>query len=92
IQEEEVATVVEEEGPTWMTPIMKYLKDGTLLDDIKEASKLRIKARQYNNEASHAVDGGKLGQKWEGLSEVTEALGDGAYRLRSMDGAVLSRT
>ncbi|GKA01732.1 reverse transcriptase domain-containing protein [Tanacetum coccineum] len=47
IQEEEVATVVEEEGPTWMTPIMEYLKDGTLPGDRKEASKLRIKARQY---------------------------------------------
>ncbi|GKB75750.1 reverse transcriptase domain-containing protein, partial [Tanacetum coccineum] len=47
IQEEKVATVVEEEGPTWMTPIMEYLKNGTLPDDRKEASKLRIKARQY---------------------------------------------
>ncbi|GJQ94985.1 reverse transcriptase domain-containing protein [Tanacetum coccineum] len=47
IQEKEVATVVEEEGPTWMTPIMEYLKDGTLPGDRKEASKLRIKARQY---------------------------------------------
>ncbi|GJV18778.1 reverse transcriptase domain-containing protein [Tanacetum coccineum] len=47
IQEEEVATMVEEEGPTWMTPIMEYLKDGTLPGDRKEASKLRIKARQY---------------------------------------------
>ncbi|GJX85510.1 reverse transcriptase domain-containing protein [Tanacetum coccineum] len=47
IQEEEVVTVVEEEGPTWMTPIMEYLKDGTLSGDRKEASKLRIKARQY---------------------------------------------
>ncbi|GJU44071.1 reverse transcriptase domain-containing protein [Tanacetum coccineum] len=46
IQEDEVATVVEEEGPTWMTPIIEYLKDGTLPDDRKEASKLRIKARQ----------------------------------------------
>ncbi|GJV87937.1 reverse transcriptase domain-containing protein [Tanacetum coccineum] len=45
IQEEEVATVVEEEGPTWMTPIMEYLKDGPLPDDRNEASKLRIKAR-----------------------------------------------
>ncbi|GJX88816.1 reverse transcriptase domain-containing protein [Tanacetum coccineum] len=45
IQDEEVATVVEEEGPTWMTPIIEYLKDGTLPDDRKEASKLRIKAR-----------------------------------------------
>ncbi|GKC22342.1 reverse transcriptase domain-containing protein [Tanacetum coccineum] len=47
IQEEEVATVVEEEGPTWMTPIIEYLKYRTLPDDRKEASKLRIKARQY---------------------------------------------
>ncbi|GKE36284.1 reverse transcriptase domain-containing protein [Tanacetum coccineum] len=30
-----------------MTPIMEYLKDGTLLGDRKEASKLCIKARQY---------------------------------------------
>ncbi|GJS23244.1 reverse transcriptase domain-containing protein [Tanacetum coccineum] len=47
IQEEEVATVVEEEGPTWMTLIMEYLKDGTLPGDRKEVSKLCIKARQY---------------------------------------------
>ncbi|GKD23260.1 reverse transcriptase domain-containing protein, partial [Tanacetum coccineum] len=47
IQEKEVTTVVEEDGPTWMTPIMEYLKDGTLPDNRKEASKLRIKARQY---------------------------------------------
>ncbi|GJV20756.1 reverse transcriptase domain-containing protein [Tanacetum coccineum] len=47
IQEKEVTTVVEEDGPTWMTPIMEYLKDGTLPGDRKEASKLRIKARQY---------------------------------------------
>ncbi|GJT39504.1 reverse transcriptase domain-containing protein [Tanacetum coccineum] len=47
IQEKEVAAVVEEEGPTWMTPILEYLKDGTLPDDRKKASKLCIKARQY---------------------------------------------
>ncbi|GJX72367.1 reverse transcriptase domain-containing protein [Tanacetum coccineum] len=47
IHEEEVMTVVEEEGPTWMTPIIEYLKDETLLDDRNEASKLRIEARQY---------------------------------------------
>nr|GEZ61167.1 reverse transcriptase domain-containing protein [Tanacetum cinerariifolium] len=45
-----------------------------------------------SNDASHAVDGGKLGPKWEGPYEVTEALGDGAYKLRSMDGTVLPRT
>nr|GEV28939.1 reverse transcriptase domain-containing protein [Tanacetum cinerariifolium] len=45
-----------------------------------------------SNDASHAVNGGKLGPKWEGPYEVTEALGDGAYKLRSMDGIVLPRT
>ncbi|GKC50970.1 reverse transcriptase domain-containing protein [Tanacetum coccineum] len=47
IQEKEVTTVVEEDGSTWMTPIIEYLKEWTLPDDRKEASKLRIKARQY---------------------------------------------
>ncbi|GJT32822.1 hypothetical protein Tco_0923241 [Tanacetum coccineum] len=45
-----------------------------------------------SNEASHAIDGGKLGPKWEGPYEVTKALRDGAYRLRSMDGTVLPQT
>nr|GEU88696.1 reverse transcriptase domain-containing protein [Tanacetum cinerariifolium] len=47
IQEEEVAIVVEDKGPTWMTLIIEYLKDGTLPSDRKEARKHRIKARQY---------------------------------------------
>nr|GEX96971.1 reverse transcriptase domain-containing protein [Tanacetum cinerariifolium] len=42
IQEKEVTTVVEEDGPTWMTPIIEYLKEGTLPNDMKEARKLRI--------------------------------------------------
>ncbi|GJV97724.1 reverse transcriptase domain-containing protein [Tanacetum coccineum] len=213
IQEEEVATVVEEEGPTRMAPIVEYLKNGTLPDDRKKASKLRIKARQYellegvlyrrsflnpwlinpqqpltpittpwpfykwgidiagpflegprkvkflivamdyftkwidtkamakitgcrlkkfvwdnivyhfglpgeivsdngsqgqiendkvtfkpgdfvyhSNDASHAIDKRKLGPKWEGPYEVTKALGDGAYKLRSTEGTVLPRT
>ncbi|GKE15547.1 hypothetical protein Tco_1423124 [Tanacetum coccineum] len=45
-----------------------------------------------SNDASHVVDGGKLGPKWEGPYEVTEALGDGAYKLRSTNGKVLPRT
>ncbi|GJX68727.1 reverse transcriptase domain-containing protein [Tanacetum coccineum] len=47
IQEKDVSAVVEEEGPTWMTPISEYLKDRVLPDDKKEANKLCIKARQY---------------------------------------------
>nr|GEW27157.1 reverse transcriptase domain-containing protein [Tanacetum cinerariifolium] len=44
IKEKEVTFVVEEDGPTWMKPIMEYLKEGTLPSDRKEARKLRIKA------------------------------------------------
>nr|GEU46390.1 reverse transcriptase domain-containing protein [Tanacetum cinerariifolium] len=46
----------------------------------------------HSNDASHAMEGGKLGPKWEGPYEVTEALGDGAYKLRSMDKIVLPGT
>nr|GEV47403.1 protein NYNRIN-like [Tanacetum cinerariifolium] len=45
-----------------------------------------------SNDASHVVEGGKLGPKWEGPYEVIEALGDGAYKLRSTNGTVLLRT
>nr|GEY10979.1 reverse transcriptase domain-containing protein [Tanacetum cinerariifolium] len=45
-----------------------------------------------SNDASHAVTGGKLGPKWEGPYEVTKALGNGAYKLRSTDRTVLPRT
>nr|GFA78526.1 reverse transcriptase domain-containing protein [Tanacetum cinerariifolium] len=45
-----------------------------------------------NNDASHAVAGGKLGPKWEGPYEVTDALGNGEYKLWSMDGTMLPRT
>nr|GEY70909.1 reverse transcriptase domain-containing protein [Tanacetum cinerariifolium]GEZ12227.1 reverse transcriptase domain-containing protein [Tanacetum cinerariifolium] len=203
IKEKDVTTVVEEDGPTWMTPIVEYLKEGTLpsdrtlhavvpyavvkmcwtapreihcpvtrnpqqpltpimaswpfykwgidiaspfpkgpeigmptyrtaavdvvyndeelrlnLDLLKERreraaireAKAKLKMKKYynarvrgitfrpgdfvyrSNDASHAVAGGKLGQKWEGPYEVTEALGDGAYKLRSTDGTILPRT
>nr|GEW57899.1 reverse transcriptase domain-containing protein [Tanacetum cinerariifolium] len=42
-----------------------------------------------SNEASHAKDKGKLGHKWEGLNEVMEALGKGAYKLKDRDGSIL---
>nr|GFC63442.1 hypothetical protein [Tanacetum cinerariifolium] len=43
----EVTAVIEEEGPTWMTKLVNYLKEGILPKDEKEARKLRLKARQY---------------------------------------------
>nr|GEV34453.1 reverse transcriptase domain-containing protein [Tanacetum cinerariifolium] len=47
LQEREIATVVEEEGTTWMTLIIEYFRDKILPDNRKEARKLRIKAKQY---------------------------------------------
>nr|GEU30096.1 reverse transcriptase domain-containing protein [Tanacetum cinerariifolium] len=54
----EVTAVIEEEGPTWMTKLVNYLKEGILPGDEKEARKLRLKARQYelsftNNHSLH---------------------------------------
>nr|GEY17012.1 reverse transcriptase domain-containing protein [Tanacetum cinerariifolium] len=46
----------------------------------------------HSNNASHAVAGGKLGPKLEGPYEVTEALGNGAYKLRCSNGTVLLKT
>nr|GEZ14810.1 reverse transcriptase domain-containing protein [Tanacetum cinerariifolium] len=46
----------------------------------------------HSNDSSHAVDGEKLNLKWERPYEVTKALGDGAYKLRSADEMVLLRT
>nr|GEW05611.1 reverse transcriptase domain-containing protein [Tanacetum cinerariifolium] len=47
IKEKEVETVIEEDGPTWMTQLVEYLKEGVLPGDKNEARKLRLKARQY---------------------------------------------
>ncbi|GJX37769.1 reverse transcriptase domain-containing protein [Tanacetum coccineum] len=46
----------------------------------------------HNNEASKKEDTGKLGPKWEGPYEVTEALRDGAYKLWDQEGNQLPRT
>nr|GEX81973.1 reverse transcriptase domain-containing protein [Tanacetum cinerariifolium] len=45
-----------------------------------------------SNDASHAMDGEKLGLKWEGPYQVTEALRNRAYKLRSTNGTFLPRT
>ncbi|GJW76054.1 reverse transcriptase domain-containing protein [Tanacetum coccineum] len=45
-----------------------------------------------NNDASRAEDTWKLGPKWEGPYEVTEALGKGAYKFKDRNGKKLPRT
>ncbi|GJT79287.1 reverse transcriptase domain-containing protein [Tanacetum coccineum] len=42
-----------------------------------------------SNDASRVEERGKLSPKWEGPYEVTEALGNGAYKLRDHDGKQL---
>nr|GEW19360.1 reverse transcriptase domain-containing protein [Tanacetum cinerariifolium] len=61
------------------------------LDLLEERRELAAMS-EASNDASHAVAGGKLGPKWEGPYEVTNALGNGAYKLRSTDGTMLLRT
>nr|GEY93226.1 reverse transcriptase domain-containing protein [Tanacetum cinerariifolium] len=46
----EVTAVIEEEGPTWMTELVDYLKKGILPGDKKEARKLRLKAQYVMRE------------------------------------------
>ncbi|GJZ69958.1 reverse transcriptase domain-containing protein [Tanacetum coccineum] len=43
----EVLAVVEEEGDTWMTPIFKYLSDGTLLAEGKKARAAKRKSWRF---------------------------------------------
>ncbi|GJU98193.1 reverse transcriptase domain-containing protein [Tanacetum coccineum] len=45
-----------------------------------------------SNEASRVEDTGKLGPKWEGPYEVTEALGKGSYKLKDRNGKEVPRT
>ncbi|GJW19473.1 hypothetical protein Tco_0659752 [Tanacetum coccineum] len=60
--------------------------DLDILEERREQAAIR------EEKANHAEDTGKLGPKWEGPYEVTEALGKGAYKLRDMDGRELPRT
>ncbi|GKA01353.1 hypothetical protein Tco_0674018 [Tanacetum coccineum] len=46
----------------------------------------------HSNEASRAEDIEKLGPKWEGPYEFTEALGKGSYKLKDQNGKELLRT
>ncbi|GJX49470.1 reverse transcriptase domain-containing protein [Tanacetum coccineum] len=44
----EVLAVVEEEGDTWMTPIFKYLMDGTLPVEVKKARAVKRKSWRFS--------------------------------------------
>nr|GFC33310.1 hypothetical protein [Tanacetum cinerariifolium] len=59
----------------------------TAVDAVNNDEELRL-----NLDLLEEPAGGKLGPKWEGPYEVTDALGNGAYKLRSMEGTMLPRT
>ncbi|GKB13787.1 reverse transcriptase domain-containing protein [Tanacetum coccineum] len=44
----EVLAVVEEEGDTWMTPVFKYLMDGTLPVEVKKARAVKRKSWRFS--------------------------------------------
>ncbi|KAI3797126.1 hypothetical protein L1987_32378 [Smallanthus sonchifolius] len=50
IADAEINTITGEENPTWMTPIIQFLTNGTLPEDRAEARKIRTKALQYEME------------------------------------------
>nr|GEW49111.1 reverse transcriptase domain-containing protein [Tanacetum cinerariifolium] len=47
ISEIEILAVVEEEGDTWMTPLFKYLAEGTLPADVKKARAIKRKSWRF---------------------------------------------
>ncbi|GJV19083.1 reverse transcriptase domain-containing protein [Tanacetum coccineum] len=57
IKEKESLTDVEEEGYSWITPLLEYLMDGMLPAKTKRARAIKIKSRQY------AIIGGVLFRK-----------------------------
>lgn len=47
ISEKEVSTVIEEEGPTWMTPIIDYISKGILPTEQKEVRRIKRTAQRF---------------------------------------------
>nr|GEX28033.1 reverse transcriptase domain-containing protein [Tanacetum cinerariifolium] len=47
ISEMEISTVIEEQNPTWMTPIIEFISRGTLPHEQKDARRIRRKAQRF---------------------------------------------
>ncbi|GJW07955.1 reverse transcriptase domain-containing protein [Tanacetum coccineum] len=69
INDKEVSKVEAERGESWMNPIHEYLLSGLLLEDQKEARKIRIKAQQYKDTAKIIQDRSRC-QEYSTLRKV----------------------
>ncbi|GJY16737.1 hypothetical protein Tco_0387159 [Tanacetum coccineum] len=47
ISEMEISTVIEEQDPTWMTPIIEFISKGTLPHEQKDARRIRRTAHRF---------------------------------------------
>nr|GFB26115.1 hypothetical protein [Tanacetum cinerariifolium] len=47
ISEMEISTVIEEQNPTWLTPIIEFISKGTLPHEQKDARRIRCKAQRF---------------------------------------------
>ncbi|XP_074327188.1 uncharacterized protein LOC141665105 [Apium graveolens] len=47
VPEHEVGSLSDDLDPTWMTPILAYIKEGSLPDEKNEARRIRYKAARY---------------------------------------------
>ncbi|GJY14788.1 reverse transcriptase domain-containing protein [Tanacetum coccineum] len=71
----EVLAVVEEEGDTWMTPIFKYLSDGTLPAEGKKARAVKHKSwRMHAGTRSVVAKAMRIGYYWPTMHEDARKL------------------
>ncbi|GKD14111.1 reverse transcriptase domain-containing protein, partial [Tanacetum coccineum] len=71
----EVLAVVEEEGDTWMTPIFKYIMDGTLLVEVKKARAVKVKSwRMHAGTRSVVAKALRIGYYWPTMHEDARKL------------------
>nr|GFC10479.1 hypothetical protein [Tanacetum cinerariifolium] len=66
--------------PTYRTTAVDVVNNNEELRlnlDLLEERRELAAINEVSNDASHAAAGGKLGPKWEGPYEVTDALGNG---------------
>nr|GEX89625.1 reverse transcriptase domain-containing protein [Tanacetum cinerariifolium] len=60
ISELEILAVVEEEGYTWMTPLFKYLTEGTLAADVKKERAIKRNSWWFMNYLEEQTDGEEM--------------------------------